>query len=101
MEEQDIRWEQRFGNYLKALNKLDQAVTKIKKDYPFDEEGNIDKDHFLDGIIKEGLIQRFEYTHELSWNVMKGFLLHEADIRGTGFQRCYKNGVCCGADCGW
>lgn len=25
-------------------------------------------------IIKEGLIQRFEYTHELAWNVMKDFL---------------------------
>ncbi len=28
----------------------------------------------MDDIIKEGLIQRFEYTHELAWNVMKDFL---------------------------
>ncbi len=27
-----------------------------------------------DDIIKEGLIQRFEYTHKLAWNVMKDFL---------------------------
>lgn len=27
----------------------------------------------LDEIIKEGLIQRFEYTHELAWNVMKDY----------------------------
>jgi len=84
MNEQDIRWEQRFGNYLKALRKLDQAVSKIREDYPLDEDGNIDEDEFLDDIIKEGLIQRFEYTHELAWNVMKDFLLYEGDIRVLG-----------------
>src|SRR5690606_3325991 len=36
---------------------------------------------FLDDIIKEGLIQRFEYTHELAWNVMKDFL---ANAGNTG-----------------
>ena len=84
MNEQDIRWEQRFSNYQKALNKLDQAVSKIKQDYPLNEEGNIDEDDFLDGIIKEGLIHRFEYTHELAWNVMKDFLLHEAEVKVLG-----------------
>ena len=31
---------------------------------------------FLNYIIKEGLILRFEYTHELAWNVMKYFLVN-------------------------
>ncbi|WP_031527703.1 nucleotidyltransferase substrate binding protein [Dyadobacter crusticola] len=84
MDGQDIRWEQRFGNYLRALRKLDLAVSKIRADYPLDEAGNIDEDEFLDDIIKEGLIQRFEYTHELAWNVMKDFLLYEADIKVLG-----------------
>jgi len=74
MGEQDIRWEQRFSNYLKALSKLQEAVDRINKDFPLDESGAIDSDAFLDDIIKEGVIQRFEYTHELAWNVMKDFL---------------------------
>jgi nucleotidyltransferase substrate binding protein (TIGR01987 family) len=74
MSTQDIRWQQRFSNYVKAFLKLEEAVVKIKEQYRIDDKGTIDKDEFLDNIIKEGLIQRFEYTHELAWNVMKDFL---------------------------
>ena len=80
MTEKDIRWEQRFSNFLKAFDKLNEAVSKIS----IDEEGNIDNDNFLDDIIKEGLIQRFEYTHELAWNVMKDFLANVGDVKIYG-----------------
>ncbi len=72
---QDIRWEQRFANFRKALEKLKQAITFIN-------QKSIDKTHVIDNgkldfvfdeMIKEGLIQRFEYTHELAWNVMKDY----------------------------
>ncbi len=81
----DIRWEQRFSNYKKALNKLQEAVKRISEDYKVSDDGNIDDDDFLDDIIKEGLIQRFEYTHELAWNVMKDFLENagNANIYGS------------------
>jgi nucleotidyltransferase substrate binding protein (TIGR01987 family) len=74
MHNQDIRWEQRFSNYQKALGKLQEAVSKIKSDFGIAEDWTIGTDRFLDDIIKEGLIQRFEYTHELAWNVLKDFL---------------------------
>lgn len=73
-EEKDIRWEQRFSNFKKALAKLDQAVKHIRSVYYV--EGSFDESLLKEGddLMKEGLIQRFEYTHELAWNVMKDFL---------------------------
>jgi nucleotidyltransferase substrate binding protein (TIGR01987 family) len=77
----DIRWEQRFSNFLKALNKLQQAVDYSKaiineKEEPIDE--------ILDDLIKEGLIQRFEYTHELAWNVMKDYAEYQGNNNISG-----------------
>lgn len=70
----DIRWHQRLNNYNKALSKLENAVVKINEHYSINPDGDLSDDDFLDDIIKEGLIHRFEYTHELAWNVMKDFL---------------------------
>jgi nucleotidyltransferase substrate binding protein (TIGR01987 family) len=30
-------------------------------------------------MMKEGLIQRFEYTHELAWNVMKDYAAYQGN----------------------
>lgn len=80
----DIRWEQRFANFNKALNKLVQAVDYIKDN--FYQDGEFDEAMFEQGedIIMEGLIQRFEYTHELAWNVMKDFLKERGNIEIYG-----------------
>lgn len=63
---------------------MEEAAKRIKEDYEIDEEGNIDEDDFLDDIIKEGVIQRFEYTHELAWNVMKDYLNDVGGIKALG-----------------
>ena len=58
MEEKDIRWKQRFSNYQKATSQLKKFIDKGE----------------LNELEKQGLIQAFEYTYELAWNVMKDFL---------------------------
>lgn len=73
MESQDIRWRQRFDNYLKALAKLQAGMP----------EGMAGLSRMSD-LEKEGLIQRFEYTHELAWNVMKDYLEYQGIQNITG-----------------
>ena len=58
---QDIRWQQRFSNYKKALVQLKDAV-------------NLSRQRELSVLEKQGLIQAFEFTHELAWNCLKDFL---------------------------
>lgn len=62
---QDIRWLQRFSNYRKALVRLGKAVDIVSSRMEEDEE--------IDDLLEEGLIQRYEFTHELAWKVMKDY----------------------------
>lgn len=57
----DIRWKQRFDNYKRALYQLTLAV-KLMQQRP------------LSDLELQGLIQGFEFTHELAWNVLKDYL---------------------------
>lgn len=72
MEEQDIRWEQRLRNYIRALSQLHKAV-------------DLAKSRELSDLEEQGLIQSFEYTHELAWNVMKDFFEYQGntEIKGS------------------
>ena len=77
MVQQTIRWQQRFSNYRKALVKFNQAVELLSK--------HIEHEDTVDELLQEGLIQRFEYTHELAWKVMKDYAEYQGytDVRGS------------------
>jgi nucleotidyltransferase substrate binding protein (TIGR01987 family) len=61
MTAKDIRWIQRFNNFQKAFGQLSDAV-------------ELAAERELTDLEKQGLIQAFEYTHELAWNTLKDFL---------------------------
>jgi nucleotidyltransferase substrate binding protein (TIGR01987 family) len=61
---EDIRWKQRFENYKLALCQLTLAV-ELSRQRP------------LSNLEKQGVIQGFEFVHELAWNVLKDYLAYE------------------------
>ncbi|MFO7825981.1 MAG: nucleotidyltransferase substrate binding protein [Cyclobacterium sp.] len=82
--ENDVRWKQRFSNFRKALKQLEAAV-------------RLANTRELSQLEKQGLIQSFEYTHELAWLVMKDFFFYQGnpEIRGSrdATREAFKNGL--------
>jgi len=58
MENKDTRWRQRFQNFKRSLQYLELALQINEPDI----------------IQKAGLIQFFEISVELAWNVVKDYL---------------------------
>jgi len=57
----DVRWRQRFQSFRKAFAQLSAAARLAEQ-------------RKLSELEQQGLIQAFEFTHELAWNTLKDFL---------------------------
>jgi nucleotidyltransferase substrate binding protein (TIGR01987 family) len=68
MTDKDIRWQQRFSNYKRALAQLTKFMEKKE----------------LNDLEQQGLIQAFEYTHELAWNTLRDFLKNKGNLEIYG-----------------
>jgi nucleotidyltransferase substrate binding protein (TIGR01987 family) len=68
-ERADVRWQQRFANYRKALQQLEMFFEPP----PLNERE------------QQGLIKAFEYTFELGWNTLRDLLMERgiADLIGS------------------
>ena len=60
----DVRWLQRLDNYERALATLQRALS-------------LAAERSLSELEEQGLIQAFEFTHELSWLLLKDFLVDQ------------------------
>ena len=67
----DIRWQQRFANYRRALQQLREAV-------------DLADVRPLSRLEQQGLIKAFEFTQELAWNVMKDYFEYQGTTDITG-----------------
>lgn len=68
---EDIRWKQRFDNYKRALKSMTEAVELAEQ-------------RDLSRLEQQGLIQGFEFTHELAWNVLKDYLEDQGFVQIIG-----------------
>ena len=100
-EQKDIRWEQRFSNYNKAFRKFVSAIEVVKENIEGDKK---QLNESLCEILKEGLIQRFEYTHQLAWNVKKDYAEYQGNNEMSGSRdatrEAFKMGLIADAE-GW
>ncbi len=65
------RFIQRFNNFEKAYKLLKQACEKDL--------------HELSDLEQEGIIQRFEYTYELTWKMLKDYLEYSGNVNLVEF----------------
>lgn len=71
MSDRDIRWQQRFANYKKAVRQLQDAV-------------ELSQQRELSQLEKQGVIQAFKFTHELAWNLLKDYLQDQGNQNISG-----------------
>lgn len=57
----DVRWVQRLDNFIRALAQLRYGVELLQE-------------RKLSILEEQGIIQAFEYNHELAWSLLKDYL---------------------------
>lgn len=67
------RWIDRFNKYKRALDRLTEIVEESKK-------------RTLNDFEKDSVVQRFEFTHELAWKLMKDYAEY-VSIKNIGGSR--------------
>lgn len=84
MEQKDIRWKQRLNNLKLAYGQLGEAIALAKQ-------------RDLSLLEQQGLIKAFEFTYELSWNLMKDYFYFQGGSAITGsrdaFREAFKTGL--------
>jgi nucleotidyltransferase substrate binding protein (TIGR01987 family) len=82
MESNEVRWKQRFENFKNARK---QFLVGLELSHARE----------LSALEKQGLIQAFEFTQEMSWKVLQDYLKHQGikEIVGSrdAFRMAYQN----------
>ncbi|WP_217125421.1 nucleotidyltransferase substrate binding protein [Hydrogenophilus thiooxidans] len=80
----ELRWQQRFASFQRALEALEAAADLAAK-------------RPLSPLERSGLIKSFEFTYELAWNVLKDYLLFQGEPNVAGsrdaFREAFRRGL--------
>ena len=81
MDNQDVRWKQRFQNFTKSMHYLEQALKIPNPDI----------------VQKAGIIQFFEMSFELAWNMIKDYLEEQGFIEikspRSALKKAFETGI--------
>ena len=72
MDSLDIRWKQLLHNYNRALIQFNEAIELLHS-------------RPLSNLEKQGLVQAFEFTHELAWKTLQDYFRYQgtSDLYGS------------------
>ena len=80
----DLRWRQRFQNFKAAFVQLKKGTALARQ-------------RQLSELEQQGLIQAFEFTHELAWKVLKDYLEEQGYVGIIGSKgasrEAFENGL--------
>lgn len=71
MSTEKTRWEQKLESYTKALTRLVKVVNESKK-------------RQLNEFELDCIVQRFEFTHEVAWKLIKSYAEYQGDNEIAG-----------------
>lgn len=74
-----IRWKQRLSNFEAAYAQLASAV-------------QLSRQRALSDLEQQGMIQAFEFTHEVAWQVLKDYFEHQSAAHITGSRDAAREG---------
>ena len=84
MQSQEVRWIQRANSFERAFARLKAAVKLAEQ-------------RELSDLEAQGLIQGFEYTHQLAWKTLKNFLEAQGTLNLYGSRdttrEAFRNGL--------
>ncbi|KDR94638.1 nucleotidyltransferase substrate binding protein, HI0074 family [Peptoclostridium litorale DSM 5388] len=77
------------GGFLLNINKLKYKLDDLKRAFNKLKE-SANRDPIEDDIVIDATIQRFEFTYELSWKLMKAYLEYNGNMEATSPRRAIK-----------
>lgn len=96
------RYIQRLDSYSRAFARLKELVDMItgRETYSLFSKDRISIE---EEIVREALIKRFEFTQELSWNLLKDYMVYQGETDLTGSRDVYRRALKFGiiSDEGW
>jgi nucleotidyltransferase substrate binding protein (TIGR01987 family) len=77
MNTNEVRWKQRFENFKNARKQFLSGL-------------ELSKSRELSSLEKQGLIQAFEFTQEMSWKVLQDYLKHQGIKEVVGSRDAFR-----------